>query len=136
MPADQVYIIRQGDTRLFKIGVSNNPMRRLKNLQTGNPHPLKMMFSVACHGLSAYEAEALIHRHLSKERVKGEWFDIQSDDRVVSIAQCMLNALSGKEDDVKTKDDERDILSQLPDVPTHEPRRTGQKTPREPSMPQ
>ncbi len=112
MPSDHVYIIRQGNTRLFKIGVSNNPQRRLKNLQTGNPHPLKVVLSVPCVGISAYEAEALIHRHLGKERVLGEWFEIASDDRVVAIAQSMLNSLPT----ANTKEELK-----LPDVPTHTP---------------
>lgn len=93
MPIDHVYIIRQGTTRFFKIGVSNNPQNRLKNLQTGNPHQLKLVFSVPCHGISAYKAERIIHTYLHRDQVKNEWFNINTDDRVIFIAQAMLNSL-------------------------------------------
>lgn len=91
---DYIYIIRQGDTRLFKIGVSNNPERRLKNLQTGNPHDLKILKQFRCD-VPAYGAERIIHAHLKDMHARGEWFDIPTDDKVVSVAQAMLNALSG-----------------------------------------
>jgi len=91
-----IYIIRQGNSRIFKIGVSKNPTQRCKSLQTGNPHGLKVIFTVPCNGVSAYQAESLIHNHLKTEKVKGEWFIIESDDRIVEIAQTMLNTLPKK----------------------------------------
>ena len=41
----ELYIIRCGDSDLFKIGISKYPEKRLKQLQTGNPHILKILFT-------------------------------------------------------------------------------------------
>jgi len=94
MPKDHLYIIQQRGSRLFKFGVSNNPKRRLQTLQTGNPQPLSLLVSFPCDGVSAYAAEAVIHRHLGSEHVKGEWFRIASDDRVVELAATIQKAVT------------------------------------------
>ena len=94
MKPDYIYIIHQGESRLFKIGVSNDPKRRLRALQTGNPHPLTLLRAFKCSTMSAYRAEAAIHQHLAASRRKGEWFEIDTDDRVVAIAGAIINALS------------------------------------------
>lgn len=91
---DHLYIIQQRGSRLFKFGVSKNPKRRLQTLQTGNPQQLSLLVSFPCEGISAYAAEATIHRHLGPEHVKGEWFNIESDDRVVELAATIQKAVT------------------------------------------
>ena len=39
-----IYIIRHGNQRIYKIGISDKPEKRVKQLQTGNPYPLKIIF--------------------------------------------------------------------------------------------
>jgi hypothetical protein len=78
---------------LFKVGVSKDPKRRLKTLQTGNPAALELMFTVECRDVPAYAAEAIIHKHLADIRVKGEWFTIETDDFVVRLAKTMMTAI-------------------------------------------
>lgn len=82
-----IYIIRQGSSRLFKLGVSKCPEQRLKTLQTGNPAKLKLLFTVPC--TDAFKVEAIVHDHLKDHRVLGEWFHIESDDKVVEVAQAI-----------------------------------------------
>lgn len=118
-----VYIIQQKGTRLFKFGVSKNPKRRLKTLQTGNAGELILLIDFPCVDISAYAAEATIHRYLRECRIKGEWFEIESDDRVVSLATAIKNALKppvpciekGKQLSLE------EIEAMMPDVPTTPP---------------
>ena len=41
-----IYIIRCDKQNLFKIGISNNVDKRLKQLQTGNPYKLKCIYKI------------------------------------------------------------------------------------------
>jgi len=70
--------INKGNTPI-KIGVSKKPEIRIKELQTGNPHKLKIIKLVTClNGDSAYVLESCLHS-MSKSRNKklmGEWFKI------------------------------------------------------------
>ena len=54
----------------LKIGKSIwHPKMRLDSLQTGNPRSLKLI------AYSVLLTESTVHRHLSRWRVRGEWFE-------------------------------------------------------------
>ena len=54
----------------LKIGKSTwHPKMRLDTLQTGNPRQLKLV------AYSAVLTESTVHKHLSRWRVRGEWFE-------------------------------------------------------------
>lgn len=48
-PDGYVYIIQLADTDIFKIGISIDPDRRLKQLQSRCPIPLKIIYSWLGH---------------------------------------------------------------------------------------
>jgi hypothetical protein len=73
-----IYLIENTDTGHIKIGVSRKPHRRLKQLQTGNHIPLKMLGTIQVG--NAFEVESIIHKVFSKSRVHGEWFNINRDE--------------------------------------------------------
>ncbi len=68
-----VYLIRQGDTTLVKIGCSGNVRARIQNLQIGNPSKLSIVLVAEEAGQSI---ETDLHRLLSGLRRRGEWFDL------------------------------------------------------------
>ena len=68
-----IYFIRSGD--FVKIGFSHAPWRRLSELQTGNPTPLKML--AIMHGDERVEVE--LHGRFSADRVNLEWFRLSPD---------------------------------------------------------
>ncbi|MBB6424968.1 GIY-YIG nuclease family protein [Sphingopyxis sp. JAI128] len=71
----------------LKIGFSKyDPRKRLKNLQTGCPFPIKMLGFV--FGRMAQEAE--LHDVLSEYRVQGEWFDYS--DYVERVVRDQLDS--------------------------------------------
>ena len=72
MKSDKLYIIQSDITGDIKIGRSNNPKSRLKQLQTGSPKKLKLLVEIP----NAGHYEKRLHQKLSKykTRKKGEWF--------------------------------------------------------------
>jgi hypothetical protein len=58
---------------MIKIGRSKDPVKRLKQLQTGNPNKLKLIASFEGLGWK----EKIIHEHLSMHRLEGEWFSYE-----------------------------------------------------------
>ena len=75
MKKDSLYVIQSDVTGAVKIGRSKNPIARLKQLQTGSPHKLKLLCELPEMG----HKEILLHRRLSEYKTKkwGEWFHFE-----------------------------------------------------------
>lgn len=69
-----VYVIGSAGQPI-KIGIATRPEARLKVLQTGFPHKLRIYAQFPAHGVLAYRAEQECHRRLAAFRLNGEWFD-------------------------------------------------------------
>jgi len=70
-----VYFIRNQTNRCIKIGVSDDPDRRLSNLQTANSDLLELLGFITCSRADdADYLEGLLHAYFGKHRVRGEWF--------------------------------------------------------------
>jgi len=69
---NQVYFIRDKQTKLIKIGRSNNPRDRLKQVAKTVPdHVLELL----AHTSETPEFnEAVLHHRFREDRVEGEWF--------------------------------------------------------------
>lgn len=73
-----IYIIGESKRGLnFKVGISKDPAKRRKQLQTGNPRPLRVLakWDVGTRA-RAKARETIIHNRLRAERSlsNGEWF--------------------------------------------------------------
>lgn len=90
-----VYAIHSPETpSLVKLGLSVRPSARLKQLQTGNPHKLALIWEFPCPDMSA--AERLFHETFDRYRIPGgEWFDFQPNDDPEHIAS-ILTMLAGR----------------------------------------
>lgn len=58
-----------------KIGISSDPRERLRMLQPGTPHKLKLITTVAVDG-NAEVVESEYHRALWPSHIRGEWFKL------------------------------------------------------------
>ena len=74
MKTEHIYVIKNELTGNIKIGVSVDPDKRLKGLQTGSDGDLTLISSVPVN--DAYKVENSIHKDLSQYRVRGEWFKV------------------------------------------------------------
>ena len=73
---DYVYLISDGT--YTKIGITNNLTKRLKVLQTGNPHKLTYIDYVPCDDASRVEKE--LHNLYALKHMVGEWFNLNEVD--------------------------------------------------------
>ena len=67
-----IYTIRQGDTRLIKIGFSKNLHQRMESLQIANAMPLYLIYAWEIE--NAQQIEKKLHMIFIGKRLKGEWF--------------------------------------------------------------
>lgn len=88
-----VYLIHMRGTKYYKIGMSLDPEIRLKTLQTGNPHNLRLAKRQAVRDMRS--AESTLHSLFQNERVPNlsvrEWFRFNSGIGEVDIAFSTLS---------------------------------------------
>ena len=81
-----IYLIQKNTESIYKIGISDNPLKRVKQLQTGNSSRLHLIkvFPVA----NARAIEKRLHRLLMFYRCSpsGEWFKL-TPEHVELIAE-------------------------------------------------
>ena len=80
-----VYVISDG-LGLCKIGRSENPTRRLSDLQPGSS--AKLVLAAAIPTLRSSVLETIIHKSLAHLRERGEWFRIAADEAAEAIMQA------------------------------------------------
>ncbi|MFB8166021.1 GIY-YIG nuclease family protein [Streptomyces rubiginosohelvolus] len=90
---NQVYLIGSTDSSLVKIGWTDNPKRRLRDLQTGSPVLLQLL--AVFEGGPIVEAE--LHRQFADQRRHGEWFDLGPDP--VAVVSPFVKAAQVEEDE-------------------------------------
>ena len=74
LPTMYVYAIRNNHTGRIKLGISENPERRLKELQIGNDCELELL--AYREAANRFKDEKAIHDKHQHLRVRGEWFDV------------------------------------------------------------
>ncbi|MCC8118153.1 MAG: GIY-YIG nuclease family protein [Bacteroidales bacterium] len=81
-----VYLIEEIGSGIFKIGFSQCPENRLANLQSGNPHELKLVQKFLTS--NPKELEASLHQYFMPFQVKDEWFKLACDAKAEFPAIC------------------------------------------------
>jgi hypothetical protein len=84
-----VYIIGT-DTPPYKVGISRNPQRRLRALQTGHPEQLRIHHQIATDAAKTRLLESVIHNNLKLHRCAGEWFDMPLDKLRLEVDYVMI----------------------------------------------
>ena len=81
-----LYLLKSDDK--YKIGVSENPKDRVKQLQTGNPYDIELIKTESFDTKKyAHDLEERLHKQLSEFREEGEWFDIHSTEYLYVLKQ-------------------------------------------------
>lgn len=79
-----VYLIAAEGQGLFKIGYTvGSPLQRLKGLQTGSPHPLRVAGVIPT--MAPHVVEQRLHQEFALFRQSGEWFALSQE-----IVQALL----------------------------------------------
>ncbi len=74
-----IYLVKMGETDFHKIGISKyeSVALRLASLQTSSPYELTMLRSVEVIDARALEQD--LHTKLKRYRVRGEWFQLETE---------------------------------------------------------
>ena len=84
IPKIQYMYIISNDKGYIKVGITNNPTKRLKQLQTGNPNKLSLLFTEEFESPRAHllKIEKIVHKELQeyKNDSIGEWFKVDESD--------------------------------------------------------
>jgi len=89
MTTSFIYIIGS-DQPPYKVGISRDPEKRLKSLQTGHPFPLKLHYSKETEICKTKLLETVIHRHLKLYKTSGEWFDVSLKNLILDVEFAIL----------------------------------------------
>ena len=77
----------------IKIGVSDNPKRRIKDIQTSNPLPVHLIRTFEA-GRDAYLHEGYFHKLYKEFKTGGEWFEFSNDYFEEKVLPEMINYFS------------------------------------------
>jgi hypothetical protein len=87
-----VYLLESAG--FYKIGLTVNLKKRLRQLRTGVPHVVKVIHTIESDNPAALEKHW--HRRFTKQRVRGEWFNLSADDvsefRLYGLAPDQITA--------------------------------------------
>ena len=81
------------DTMNVKIGVSDNPKKRLKGVQTGCPGEVHLIHTFEA-GQDAYTHEGHFHKLYKEFSTGGEWFEFSNDYFVEKVLPEMIKYFS------------------------------------------
>lgn len=95
MKLNEIYLMYVKDLNAYKIGVSKNSKKRLKQLQTGCPYNIEIKHIF--FSKFAYKVESILHREfntykidIDEKKLNGEWFILTSDQVSNFINRCQL----------------------------------------------
>ncbi|MFB7467285.1 GIY-YIG nuclease family protein [Streptomyces sp. NPDC056224] len=86
-----VYVIGSSGSAHVKIGTSISPEKRLKELQTGNPGRLELLWCTP----GGRDLESALHKVFDEYRTEGEWFDFREVQPVGAIPLAVYQRAVG-----------------------------------------
>lgn len=90
-----VYIVSCANVDFIKIGITNDPQRRLTELQANSPYVVSMALLIECmDSLAAQQTEKLLHELMRNSRSNGEWF-LATAASAIHFARMLLS-VSGR----------------------------------------
>jgi hypothetical protein len=100
------------DTVNIKIGVSDNPKKRLKGVQTGCPGNVHLIRTFEA-GKDAYVHEGHFHKLYKEFSTGGEWFEFSNDYFVEKVLPKMIDYFAKIEISYNTKETTTFSLNEL-----------------------
>lgn len=88
-----VYLICDAKNNTYKIGVSKNVDKRLKQLQTGNSNDLHIVYKIRTE--YPFILESMLHKHFNSDNEKNEWFSLTNEEVVEFNETCekLINSI-------------------------------------------
>ena len=95
---DFVYVIKNTQSGLYKIGITTNYKRRFLSLKNSSGCNLETIYVIELRGEideSAHDIEQFIHEYFNKNRVQGEWFRLRDSD--LNEIEDLLHNIEGED---------------------------------------
>lgn len=73
---------------IYKIGVSKNVDKRIKQLQTGNTEEITLVEKFESN--YPYKVESSLHRRYNYDNIKGEWFYLTDEQVNNFLSNCKM----------------------------------------------
>ena len=93
MGEKKIYLIYAEKIDAYKIGISKNPAKRIKNLQTGCPYELSLLNVFKSN--FPHQLEKAIHKkylsykkNIDQDEISGEWFNLPFNCVVNFLEEC------------------------------------------------
>lgn len=86
-----VYVIASDQSpNQVKIGMSRDPSRRVKQLQTGHATLLQVFHKQAFPAKNTRMIEQIIHKNLGHLKLKGEWFSLTVEEAIAEVEFALI----------------------------------------------
>lgn len=95
----QIYIFQNEMYPILKIGMSDNPLKRMKQVQGGAGFPLTLVYESE-PVINPATVERLIHKELKDYRKGGEWFEIDIKAAKKIIEKILTVCIKGEYKDL------------------------------------
>jgi predicted GIY-YIG superfamily endonuclease len=82
-----VYLIRLSENSTYKIGVTKNITKRIKELQTGNAEQIYLIDKYESD--NAFKIEKALHNFFQHKKKLNEWFDFTIEDEIKFKELCI-----------------------------------------------
>lgn len=82
----QVYLLKSDYTGYYKIGVSKNAAKRVKQLQTGSSENIEVVFTYDSE--LPYKLETTLHNYYSAFQVNREWYNLSLENELEFLKLC------------------------------------------------
>jgi hypothetical protein len=93
-----VYVLNIQKTDKYKIGISQNIRKRIKQFETGNPENIKVVFYVETAHYKSLEKK--LHEIFKNDRIGGEWF-LFDEERLEELETNLIYLQSKAPNDFK-----------------------------------
>lgn len=74
-PDGYIYVLKYGINDIYKFGVSGNPDRRIKDIDSCSPVPIRELGRFFFKNV--YEMEEMIHDNIKGSVIRREWFKLE-----------------------------------------------------------
>jgi hypothetical protein len=85
-----IYVIAADSAGPVKLGISFDPDRRLRELQTASPVTLNIHHREPVNASLVKTLEKILHRDLAHHRRRGEWFGLSVEEAIKQVAFTMI----------------------------------------------
>jgi hypothetical protein len=89
----EIYLMHSEEIGAYKVGISKNPNKRLNELKTGCPYPIKIIYNFPSK--RPFLLEAALHKsycsykkNLDGDSLFGEWFNLPPSEVSGFIDKC------------------------------------------------